>query len=191
MKNIIVFAGSTRNQSLNKKLALYATQLIQNDGTVNVQFIDLADYDMPLYNGDLEQESGMPERASAFKSLLQECDGFFITSPEYNGFFTSLLKNTLDWATRPHTDSNKNTRDPFKDKVASIASTSPGPTGGMRGLPHLRTYLSGIGSHVTPMQTAVGNGMSVFDHDNTITDERLNQMFKTQIDQFIQTVHAL
>ena len=174
MKNIIVFAGSTRKQSLNKKLALYATKLLKEHDSVHVQFIDLADYDMPIYNGDLEDEHGMPTGATAFKKHLENADGFFITSPEYNGFFTPLLKNALDWATRPHNEADKNDKEPFKGKVAALAACSPGATGGMRGMPHLRTYLSGIGTHVVPIQTAVANGMDNLDDTGAIQDKNLD-----------------
>jgi chromate reductase len=165
--------------------------LIKSHDGVNVKFIDLADYDMPIYNGDLEEAEGMPEKATAFKKHLEECDGFFITSPEYNGFFTPLLKNALDWATRPHNEADKNDREPYKDKVAAIAACSPGGTGGMRGLPHLRTYLSGIGTHVIPMQTAVGNGMNNLGDTGAIQDDNLDNMFKAEIEQFVKTVKAL
>ena len=191
MKKIIVFAGSIRTESLNKKLALYATKLIKTHDNIDAQFIDLADYDMPIYNGDLEDANGLPEKAGAFKSLLEDCDGFFIASPEYNGFFTPLLKNTLDWATRPHNDDNKNDKEPFKGKIAALAACSPGPLGGLRGLPHLRTYLSGIGTHVIPMQTAVGNAMSNLDDNGVIQDNNLDAMFNAEIEQFIKAVKVL
>lgn len=154
--------------------------------------MDLADYPMPLFNEDLEASEGMPANAAKFKAALQNADGYFIASPEYNGFFTPLLKNAIDWATRPHTDDQyKNDREPFKGKIAAISGASPGGLGGLRGLPHLRVLLSGIGVHVIPSQVAIGGAGDAFDEDGNLVKDNHIKMLNAQIDEFIKTVKAL
>ena len=94
---ILFFAGSTRQGSYNKKLARLAQHIASANGIEGV-FVDLTDYPMPLYNGDLEAEQGPPLKAAEFKALLTEYQGVFIASPEYNSSVTPLLKSTLDWS---------------------------------------------------------------------------------------------
>jgi chromate reductase, NAD(P)H dehydrogenase (quinone) len=99
MTRLSFFAGSTREGSYNRKLAALAHHIAEANGIEAVR-VELKDYPMPLYNGDLEAKEGPPERARAFKALLTEYDGVFIASPEYNSSVTPLLKNTLDWVAR-------------------------------------------------------------------------------------------
>ena len=96
---LLFFAGSTREGSYNKKLARLAQHIATANGIEGV-FVDLRDYPMPLYDGDLEAEHGPPQKAAEFKALLGEYQGVFIAGPEYNSSITPLLKNTLDWVTR-------------------------------------------------------------------------------------------
>src|SRR3990170_7034133 len=96
---LLSFAGSTREGSYNKKLALLVRHIAEANG-IEAVFVDLKDYKMPLYDGDLEAAEGPPVKAREFKALLGEYQGVFIASPEYNSSVTPLLKNTLDWVTR-------------------------------------------------------------------------------------------
>lgn len=191
MVHLLFFAGSARADSLNKKLAKHACALAEKHDGVTVEFIDLTDYPMPIYDGDLEAKVGLPEHVATFKERLQACDGFFIASPEYNGFFSPLLKNAIDWASRPHKDANKNIIPTFEGKVAALSACSPGGLGGLRGLPHLRVLLSGIKSHVIPAQVAVGNGFEAFDTDGALSNPAQNDVLNTMIVQFITTTQAL
>ena len=191
MAHILFFSGSIRKGSFNTKLAKAAYEMALKHDGITVELIDLADYPMPLMNEDLEKNEGMPAKAAEFKELLQKSDGFFIASPEYNGFFTPLLKNAIDWASRGHTDSAYSNDSPtFQGKVAAIAGTSPGGLGGLRGLPHLRVLLSGIGTHVIPAQTAIGGANDAFDDKGHLTNDSHIKMLSGQIDQFIKTVKA-
>src|SRR6185503_15681168 len=99
MVRLLCFAGSTREGSYNKKLARLAQAIAAANG-VEAVFVDLNDFPMPLYNGDLEAADGPPQKAREFKALLGEYQGVFIASPEYNSSVAPLLKNTLDWVTR-------------------------------------------------------------------------------------------
>ncbi len=166
---ILAFAGSTRTDSFNKKLVQIAANGARNLGAT-VTYIDLRDFPMPLYDEDLEKSSGMPVAARQFKELMVDHDGLLIASPEYNGSLSAVLKNAIDWASRPAAG------DPplvaFAGKVAAIMSTSPGGLGGLRGLGHLRIILSGIKVLVLPEQIAVGNAYDAFAADGSLKDEK-------------------
>ncbi len=173
MPKILAFAGSSRKDSLNKKLVKIAASGAESAGAT-VTFIDLADYLMPLFNQDLESQQGMPEKAHEFKKLLIEHDGFLIASPEYNSAFSPLLKNVIDWASRAESK-DEPPLVAYKGKVAAIMATSPGALGGIRGLVFLRMLLSNIGVTVIPDQIAVPHAMKAFADDGSLIDEKQQQ----------------
>ena len=115
--------------------------------------IDLKEYPLPVYDGDLEEAEGLPENAVKLKELFLAHDGLLIASPEYNGAITAALKNLIDWISRPGADEKPLAC--FSGKVAVIMACSPGGLGGIRGLPMLRAILGGIGVVVLPDQKAM------------------------------------
>ncbi|WP_348826759.1 NAD(P)H-dependent oxidoreductase [Halomonas sp. RT37] len=165
---ILVFAGSAREDSFNKRLAKLMAQRIDALGG-QATFVDLRDFPMPIYDGDLEAGEGLPEHASRLKRMFMEHQGLAIASPEYNGFITPLLKNTIDWVSRP--DGDLGALEPYQNKVAAIVGASPGGLGGLRALPLLRQLLSNIGVTVLPDQLAVGGAGSAFHEDGSLADE--------------------
>ncbi len=156
----LVFAGSIRSDSYHRKLARTAAIALEKAG-VEVTLADLKDYPMPLYDGDVEAAQGMPGSAQAFKRLLRDHDAFAIASPEYNGSFPALLKNAIDWTSRP--EPGETPLAAFRGKTAAILSTSPGPGGGLRGLRQLRELLEMIGVNVIPAQLAIPRALEAFD----------------------------
>ena len=98
---ILAFAGSIRKDSYNKRLAKVALLAAEKFGA-QTTYIDLHDYQMPLYCEDYEAEHGKPESVSKFQELLKSHNGFLIASPEYNSSLTGILKNAIDWSTRPN-----------------------------------------------------------------------------------------
>jgi len=164
---IICFSGSTRSGSINIQL-LDAAMKEFSQLDCEITRISLEDYPLPLYNGDLEEKDGIPENAIKLAKLMSGHDAYFIASPEYNGSLPPLLKNTIDWMTRVPPEEAT----PFRGKVAAIGACSPGGMGGIAMLYHLREILVRLGSLVVSEQVAVGNGMSVFDDDGKITEER-------------------
>ena len=117
--------------------------------------LDLRDYPMPLYDGDLEEASGIPEPARRFKQVLIEHDGFLIASPEYNSSISPALKNAIDWASRPVPGEPALVA--YQGKTAGLMAASPGALGGLRGLVHVRAILGNIGVLVIPEQIAVSS----------------------------------
>jgi NAD(P)H-dependent FMN reductase len=162
---ILVFAGSTRADSLNRKLAREAAAALRNAGA-QVTHLELSDYPVPLYDGDREEAGGLPENVRRFKQLLREHHAVMIASPEYNGSFPALVKNLIDWATRP--EPGENHSGAFKDKPVALLSASPGPGGGRRGLRHLRELLEMIGARVVPHQVSIAKAYQGFDENGAL-----------------------
>lgn len=167
---ILAFAGSTRSGSFNKMLVQIAAEGARSAGA-EVTTIDLRDFPMPHYDGDLETEKGLPENAKKFKNLLRQHDGILISSPEYNSSISGVLKNAIDWASRTETDDEPSLV-AFKGKVAGLVSASPGGLGGLRGLVHLRSILGNIGIIVLPDQVSISSAHEAFDESGKLKDAR-------------------
>ena len=166
---ILVFAGSLRRDSLNKKLARVGADAVRAAGA-EATLIDLADLPMPLYDGDLEKEKGLPENVQRFKRLMMEHPGFLIASPEYNTSIPGVLKNAIDWASR--SEAGEAPLRCFDGKVVALLSASPGAFGGMRGLMTVRAILGGIKALVIPDQLAVPKAHEAFDADGKLKDPK-------------------
>ena len=181
MMRLLFFAGSTRDSSFNRKLAALAHHIAEANG-IEAVLVDLRDYPMPLYNGDLEAAEGPPERARAFKALLEEYGGVFIASPEYNSSVTPLLKNTLDWVTRVRAKGETGL-EVFKSRVFAISGASPGYYGAMRSLLHLRQILAvGIGATVIPQQIALPRATDAFEADGSLKDKAQQTLCKSVVE---------
>jgi chromate reductase, NAD(P)H dehydrogenase (quinone) len=169
MIRILAFAGSARKASFNKKILKVAAQGATDAGA-KVTVIDLADFALPIFNEDLEANTGIPELAQRFKQLLMEHDGFLIASPEHNSAYSALLKNTIDWASR-RAEGEKPLQ-AFSGKVAGIMAASPGALGGLRGLVPLRMLLENIGVMVIPNQKAIAKVSALVNEQGDIDDEQ-------------------
>ncbi|MED5525002.1 NADPH-dependent FMN reductase [Gallaecimonas pentaromativorans] len=179
---LVFLAGSARKDSLNKKLAAYAAKVADQHGA-DVTLVDLADYPMPLYDGDLEATDGIPANAKALRDLFAGHDGFCIASPEYNSAFSPLLKNTIDWMSRP--DGAVPGLVAFHGKTAQLLATSPGGLGGLRGLVMLRMLLGNIGVLVMPDQLAIPAGHEAFDADGSLKAGPFKEMLAGQLSHFV------
>lgn len=186
---IIVLSGSTRTGSTNTRLAHALARLLEQAGG-KATVVDLKDYDMPLYNGDLQASGGLPEAARKLKQLFRAHDGFIITSPEYNGSVSPLLKNVIDWVSRPESADEPMVA-AFMEKVAGIAAASPGGLGGLRGLAHVRDILSGMGVHVVPAQLAVGGALEAFDETGGLKAPMHQNLAKSLVNQVVKVARQL
>ena len=175
MPRILVFAGSTRHGSLNRKLAAAAVAALQAQGA-KVSHIDLIDFPMPIYNGDLEAAEGLPPSARALRAVFKQHDALVIASPENNASVSALLRNALDWASRP--DGAEDGLAPYRNKIALLLAASPGALGGMRGLRHLRDTLEGLGVLVLPQTLAVGHAETAFDADGRLDEARATTLLR-------------
>jgi chromate reductase, NAD(P)H dehydrogenase (quinone) len=169
MPRILAFAGSTRRESFNKKLVAIAAHGAREAGA-EVTLIDLKDFPLPLFDQDLEAEQGMPENGKKLKKLFIDHDGLLIASPEYNSSFPAVLKNAIDWVSRPAPGEPSLVA--FRGKVATLMSASPGALGGLRGLVHVRSILGNIGVIVLPDQIAVAKAHEAFQPDGSLVDPK-------------------
>ena len=169
---IIALSGSSRVKSWNKKLVGIAADGARSAGA-EVTNINLADFPMPLYNGDLEEKQGLPNAVQDLKSLMINCNGFLIASPEYNGGYSAVLKNAIDWTSRPV--SGEERLRAFAGKKAVIMSASPGALGGVRGLTQLRQILTNIQMLVLPDQASIPGAHNAFKDDGALSEESQHQ----------------
>jgi len=161
---ILAFAGSSRRESLNRGFLAFGVEAARELGC-EVTLLDLNEYVLPLYNGDLEDRDGLPENAAKLIGLIAGHGGLLIASPEYNSMITPLLKNTLDWCSRGDTD-------PFGGRAAAVMSASPGPFGGVRSLVQAQQLLLKLGCRVVPGQCALIHADKAFDAQGRLADER-------------------
>jgi chromate reductase, NAD(P)H dehydrogenase (quinone) len=162
---ILVLTGSARRDSIHRRLARSLVGALERHG-VEATLADPADYAMPFYDADLESAGGLPPRAKALKELARRHDGFVIASPEYNGSFTALLKNMLDWISRPEPGEHRLVV--FKGKSAAIATASPGSGGGKHGLRHLRELLELMSVHVVAPEVSIVRSSQAFDANGSL-----------------------
>ncbi len=119
VKKVLVFAGSTSSESINKKLATFAAKNLKN---TSFEIIDLRDFNLPIYNIDIEKEA-IPEDAKRFSSLLDSHDGYILSLAEHNGSYAAAFKNIFDWSSRIE-------KKVFREKPLLLMSASPGGRGG-------------------------------------------------------------
>ncbi len=171
-QKVLLFSGSTRKDSYNKKLIMEAARALAKLGAKH-QVIDLNDFPMPFYDGDLEAASGMPEKAKVLRKLMIEHEVIVIASPEYNRSISAVLKNAIDWASRG--ENGGSSRTAFKDKTFVLLSAGPGSYGGKRSLIHLRTIIEAIGGKCLLDEFSVPNAHNAFDQKGTLTDPQLQE----------------
>lgn len=167
---ILAFAGSLREKSYNKTLVQIAIKGAKQAGA-DVTHIDLRDFPLPIYDGDIEEKEGLPANAIKLKELMWNHDGFLISAPEYNSSISGVLKNCIDWASRPASPQEVYLSC-FIDKVVVLMSASPGGLGGLRGLVHLRAILGNIYSLVLPAQKSIASAHEAFDADGNLKNPK-------------------
>ncbi|MDP1740590.1 MAG: NAD(P)H-dependent oxidoreductase [Polaromonas sp.] len=182
---LLVFAGSTRQASFNRKLAHVAAQMASASGA-QVTHIELSDFDIPMYNADLEAQ-GTPADVMKLKQLMFEHPAWIICSPEYNGSYTALLKNTIDWVSSP-VKSDPAWQEGFKSftgKVVGMLSASPGALGGLRSQSHLAPLLLNAQCWVAPKAFALGRAGEAFDAQGQLLSEAHRKSVQAVIDQVL------
>lgn len=182
---ILVLAGSIRKGSINVKLAHALTNALTALGA-DADHVALEDYELPLYNADID----VPEKAMSLAKRFAQSDGLVIVSPEYNASVTPLLKNTLDWVSVTSSGGD-NSFGPYKDKICFIASCSPGSTGGLRGLYHLRAILMNVGAEIITPQLSIGSGETAFDAQGKLEDPRMVDLMDRGLDELLFTIKRI
>lgn len=185
---ILVFSGSARSKSWNKMLAALGAAAIDKAGG-EATLIDLRDYPLPIYDGDLEATEGVPAKAMALKTLFKLHHGFLIASPENNASVSSLLKNTIDWVSRAIP--GETGKVPYSGKVAALVSAAVGAPGGIRGLQHLRQILSGLETIVLPQQLGITRVAEAFDTDGKLKDAAQQRSLETIAARLVEVTAKL
>ena len=172
---ILGISGSTRSASLNRRVLSIVLEGAESAGATT-ETVDLRGLNLPLYDGDLESAEGVPENARRLADQIRAADGVVIASPEYNGGYSGVLKNAIDWTSRPDArpDGSKSSS-PWPHKVIGLVSASPGSLGGLRGLIPLRMTLAHMGCHVIGDQLGVPEAHGVIGEDGRFTDSDLEQ----------------
>jgi len=188
---LLIFAGSTRAQSYNRQLANVAADMARQAGA-EVTLLELSSLDIPLYNADLEAR-GTPPDVIRLKEILFEHPGWIICSPEYNGSYTALLKNTLDWASSPVKGDPQWSQGSkaFAGKVVGLLAASPGALGGLRSLQHLTPLLLNLQCWVAPQQFALGQAASAFDAGGQLLLDRQREAVASVISQVMWATERL
>ncbi len=172
MKKIIAFAGSNSKTSINKQLAVYASSLVED---VEVEILDLNDFDLPLYGIDLENEKGIPDDAHRFLKLIKSSDGIVLSLAEHNGAYATVFKNLFDWMSR--IDGKL-----WSEKPMLLMATSPGARGGATVLEIAKGRFQYMGGNIVSDFSfpSFGNNFS----EGKIINEELNADLKTRVEKF-------
>ena len=156
---VLVFAASLRAASLNHKLAALAVRVAEQHGAT-VDLAVMRDFEVPLYDGDIEATQGIPAGAEQLRRRLLESDAFIIASPEYNGSMPGTIKNLIDWTSRFRPQ-------PFDGRHGLLLSASPSLAGGNRGLWALRMPLEHLGTRVFPDMFSLAMAHKAFAGDDS------------------------
>lgn len=178
---VFVFAGSRRAESLNRRLAALAAKAAERHGAA-VDLASMSDFDVPLYDGDLETAQGIPPGAEELKRRLVASDAFILASPEYNGAVAGTVKNLVDWTSRFRPQ-------PFDGRHGLLLSASPSLAGGNRGLWSLRVPLEHLGSRIYPDMFSLAMAHKAF-ADDDIADASLRARFDKTVEAFLSLAEA-
>ena len=180
---LLAFAASLRKGSLNRKLLRVAAEAARSQGA-QVDLAEFAEFDMPLFNGDLHDAQGFPPGAEALKRRLETVDGLLLASPEYNYSLPGTLKNAIDWLSRYRPV-------PLRGKSALLLATSNGAIGGVRGLWQLRIPLECLGVFVHPDMFPLPNGREAFLEDGSLRDPQAAERLDKLVANYLKAARAL
>lgn len=185
---ILVFAGSAREGSWNRRLARLAAGAVDRAGGAPT-LLELRELPLPLYDADLETREGVPQNARRLKDLFRAHRGLLLACPEYNSSITPLLKNAIDWVSRR--EGAERPLECFEGKVAALVSASPGALGGLRGLVTVRSILGNIRVLVLPDQLAVPKAQEAFDEADGLRDAAQTASLDRVASALVRTCAAL
>ena len=180
---LLAFAASLRRGSWNRKLLDCAARVVRSRGA-EVDIAEFAEFDVPLYNGDVEQGDGVPAGAQEFGRRISAADGLLLVSPEYNYSLPGTLKNLIDWLSRIRPV-------PLRGKHAVLLSTSSGPFGGIRGLWQLRIPLEGLGVIVFPEMFALASAAKAFGEGGELADPSTSERLSKLLDNYLDMAGRL
>ncbi len=169
--NILAFAASNSSKSINKQLVTYASTVFCEDihSSAAAEFLDLNDYEMPIYSSDREETDGIPDKARQFREKMGGADALLISFAEHNGTYCAAYKNLFDWLSRIDMKV-------YQGKPAIVLSASPGKGGGARVLQVVTTSASVFGMQLKG-SLAIAHFYDVFDQGHLV-DSALNDKLR-------------
>jgi chromate reductase, NAD(P)H dehydrogenase (quinone) len=188
---VLAMAGSSRKAALSVQLRNAAAAALQSAGAA-VELLDLRDLDLPLYDGDPEDQRGVPDGARRLRDTLLQADGVLFVTPEYNGFPTPLALNAWDWLSRLGSEGEKPAGLAVTaGKPLALLSSSPGPWGGMRALGLMRQFLgSTFQMLVLPQQMALVRAVDAFDDRGALKDPRQQKTLEQMAGGLVRLARA-
>lgn len=174
---VLLFAGSLRKDSLNKKLVNVAKKILEKDTNVRATYIDLQPLNLPVYDGDVEAK-GIPEGVMKLAEAIREADALIISTPEYNGSMSSVLKTAIDWTSRVKPM-------PLAKKQILLLGASPGGLGAIRGLGHARAPFENLGNYLYPESFGLAKAHEAFDEDGNLKDPAQFEKVQKLVTSFI------
>ena len=180
---ILAFAASLRSGSSNRKLIRLAAEIARSEGA-EVDLADFREFDMPLYDGDLESRSGLPDGARELARRVDAAEALMISIPEYNYSIPGTLKNAFDWVSRARPM-------PWRGRSVYLMSASPSPVGGIRGLWHARIPFEGCGALVFPDMFALPHAHQAFDEHGKLRDPKLAERLEKEVTGFVRLAEAV
>ncbi|TNC61093.1 NADPH-dependent FMN reductase [Rubellimicrobium roseum] len=177
MTSLIGISGSLRQGSFNTALLRAARDLLPDGTTLEVRSIA----EIPLYNGDLEQRDGVPEAVTALKEAIAAADGLLIASPEYNNSIPGVLKNTIDWLSRPASDIPR----VFGAKPVALMGASPGPFGTILSQSAWLPVFKTLGAQLwSGERLLVSRAREAIGQDGSLTDEKIRERLRAFLQGF-------
>lgn len=176
--NLLVFAGALRKDSFNKKLAREAMRLLESKGET-AKYQDLKEFDLPLYDGDNEDATGVPKDIEALGAMIKSADAIVISTPEYNGGISSVLKTVIDWLSRMDPV-------PIEEKPVLLLGASPGALGAVRGLWHTRVPLEAMAVFVFPEMFGLSKASEAFDEQGKLKDPKTEKRLSDLLSRFVE-----
>src|SRR6185436_5829253 len=177
------FAAALRRDSLNRKLVRLAAQAAERAGAT-VDLVDFHEFDMPLYDGDVETTSGVPAGAQKLRERFLGADAFMISSPEYNFSIPGTLKNAIDWVSRMNPPA-------WRGKPGLLLSASPSLVGGNRGLWAIRVPLEATSAHLYPDMFSLASAHEAFDEAGALKDAKMAARLDKLVAAFVRTAQAI
>lgn len=180
---ILALAGSMRADSFNKKLLRVAAGVAKDMGAA-IDWVELRELNLPLYDGDIEASTGLPEAAVRFKERIQAAEGLLLACPEYNHSLPGVFKNAIDWASRAPGNV-------FANKAAAMVGASSTASGALRALMQLRLVLAGRGAWVVPAQATLSNAGTAFDESGALKDASVHKQVVTAVQQLLAQIQRM
>ncbi len=177
MAKILMMAMSLRKDSFNKKLITNAHRILSDEKKSHCEILQFNDFPLPVYNGDDESQTGIPETAKQLGRMIQQADALILSTPEYNGGMPGAFKNAVDWLSRIKPS-------PLASRHLLLIGASPGALGAVRGLWHSRVPLEAMGVFVYPEMFGLSQAHKMFSPDGTLTDPAITERLRGLLQNF-------